>query len=205
MELWVWTRACLGAALIGAAGCRTVSGPEQVAEAYARALEENRLDDAHRLTAAQTGEPLERFKARYAIESERRSRAQQILAGLEQLRLGPDGLAVVREEGRWKISDAPPAEGPKEVLARFIAAAERGDFTDAYQLLAAPWRAVYTPERLRQDFAAEPLAGERLARARAALAGEVVWTDGGAELPIAEGASVKLVREGGAFKVAALE
>jgi hypothetical protein len=101
----------------------------------------------------------------------------------------------------------PPAEADQasEVLGRFLAAAESDDFETAYGLLAGPWRAAYTPTRLQEDFALEPLARERLRRARAALRqgprlrGEV------AEFAIGDGRAVRLVREGSAYRVASLE
>jgi glutamate dehydrogenase/leucine dehydrogenase len=58
---------------------------------------------------------------------------------------------------------------------------------------------------LKADFALEPQAKDRLVRARAALSAEVVWKGEVAEVPLGGGKAVRLVREGGAFKVAALE
>jgi len=93
-----------------------------------------------------------------------------------------------------------------QVLAEFIAAAEAGDFRRAYQLLSGEWRARYTPGRLEQDFADEPLARERLERARGALSRGARFVDAEvAEFPIGAGRAVRLVREQGDFRVAALE
>lgn len=94
---------------------------------------------------------------------------------------------------------------PSEVLTRFLDAAESGDFDAAYQMMAGSWRARYTPERLKQDFDREPLARERLARARAALSAPPVARDGGTEFPIGDGKAVRLIREEGAYRVLALE
>jgi hypothetical protein len=100
-----------------------------------------------------------------------------------------------------------PAEADQasEVLGRFLAAAELDDFETAYCLLAGPWRAVYTPARLQEDFALEPLARERLQRARAALRQGPRLRGEGAEFAIGDGKAVRLVREGGAYRVASLE
>ncbi len=100
----------------------------------------------------------------------------------------------------------PPSEAASQVLAEFIAAAEAGDFRRAYQLLSGEWRARYTPGRLEQDFADEPLARERLERARGALSRGARFVDAEvAEFPIGAGRAVRLVREHGDFRVAALE
>jgi len=107
----------------------------------------------------------------------------------------------------------PVAEGPASsaetgsaaVLRRFLDAADRGDFEAAYPLLSERWRARYTPERLKQDFALEPRAKDLLARARTALKGSPREVGEVVEYPIGDGSAVRLVREGGAFKIAALE
>lgn len=96
----------------------------------------------------------------------------------------------------------------RAALAAFLDAAERGDFEVAYRLLAAPWRARYTPERLASDFRAEPLARERLARARGALSS--LTSAQAAEAPLVEfslggGRSVRLAREADGYRVVALE
>ena len=100
----------------------------------------------------------------------------------------------------------PPSEAASQVLAEFIAAAEAGEFGRAYQLLSGEWRARYTPARLEQDFADEPLAKERLERARGALSrGARLVGAEVAEFPIGGDRAVRLVREQGDFRVAALE
>ena len=103
----------------------------------------------------------------------------------------------------------PPSASAKEtaaeVLADFIAAADAGDFHRAYELLAGDWRARYTPERLERDFRDEPLAKDRLDRARSALKGSPVVRGDLAEFPIGAGRAVRLVKENGNFRVAALE
>lgn len=99
-----------------------------------------------------------------------------------------------------------PGEAPEAVLARFLDAAAAGDFSTAYGLLASPLRARYTPATLERDFTAEPLAKERLARARFALEHQPpAYREGAVEFPIAEGRAVRLVPEGGGYKVAAIE
>ena len=98
-----------------------------------------------------------------------------------------------------------PAATAAEALAAFIDAANAGDFDRAYALLSGDWRARYTPERLKSDFEAEPLAKERLERARVASAQAPVVRGDVAEFPIGAGKAVRLVKENGNFRVAALE
>ncbi|MFZ5471793.1 MAG: hypothetical protein ACOZIN_20380 [Myxococcota bacterium] len=190
-----------------AIACRTLSGPEQVTEAYARALAEGRLDDAYALTSAAHRAEVsqETFRAHYADPQARVRRAEAILSSLPTLRAHAQGLDAVREGEVWRVEDLFSTEGPREVLARFLDAVEAGDFPAAYAMLSGAWRARYTPERLAEDFAAEPLARERVARARAALFAEWVWKGDVAEASVGDGKAVKLLREAGAFKVAALE
>jgi len=66
-------------------------------------------------------------------------------------------------------------------------------------------RARYTPERLRDDFKREPLADERVRRARLALKGPVRLSASGAEFPLGKDRAVRLVREAGEYRVAAIE
>lgn len=101
-------------------------------------------------------------------------------------------------------SGGPPPDA-SEALAAFIAAAEAQDFERAYGLLCGALRARYTPERLRRDFESEPLAKERLDRARQALRQQPSLRGNSAEFPIGSGKAVRLVREDGTFRVASLE
>jgi len=103
------------------------------------------------------------------------------------------------------LPSAAPTATATEALAAFITAAKTGDFDRAYALLSGDWRARYTPERLKSDFEAEPLAKDRLERARVALAQPPVVRGDVAEFPIGAGKAVRLVKEGGNFRVAALE
>lgn len=189
------------------AGCRTVDGPEVVASTYARALREGRLESAYALTSAdyRARVPFEAFKAQYRDEQPRRERADALLEGLPKMSARSAGLEAVCESGGWKVAEEAPGEGPKAALARFLDAADAGDFTAAYGMLSEAWRARYTPALFARDFAAEPLAKERLSRAREALAAALVWGKDEVQLPLGGGKAVRLSREGGSYKVAALE
>ena len=189
------------------AGCRTVPGPEGVVGQYAQALQENRLDDAYALTSSDTRTSVSRdaFFARYETPARRQARAGVLLGAVASLRVCSPEVEAVREGDAWRVREPPPEEGARQVLSHFLEAADKGDFATAYRLLSSPLRARYTPERLARDFAAEPLARERLARAREALPGPLLVDGADARLSLGEGKAVRLVREGGAFRVAALE
>jgi len=107
--------------------------------------------------------------------------------------------------------EAPPSAAdaaPRSALGAFLAAQQAGDFEAAYDLLDAALRARYTPARLKLDYQRDRgLAGEVLARVRAALASGAAFqlTDGRARLVVGAGRATRLVKEGGAWKVAALE
>jgi hypothetical protein len=79
------------------------------------------------------------------------------------------------------------------------------DWKTAWSLLAAPLRARYTPERLREDFEREPLSQERLRRARIAQKGPVKVGASEALFPLGDERAVRLVLEEGEYRVAAIE
>ena len=60
-------------------------------------------------------------------------------------------------------------------------------------------------ERLREDFKSEPLAAERVRRARLALKGPVKLTGSEALFPIGKDRTVRLVREAGEYRISAIE
>jgi hypothetical protein len=102
---------------------------------------------------------------------------------------------------------APLADAaPKAALTSFLDAAERSDFQACWQSLTGPLRERYTPARLGEDFhAVEGRAREKLARARAAMASPMRVEGSSALLSISEHRTVRLVLEGEAWKIAALE
>jgi hypothetical protein len=200
-------RLVLTVAGLALGACRTVEGPEGVAAAYAQAVRSQRLEEAYGLTTTEYRARVtaEAFKAQYQDEQRRRERADAIESGLAKMSARSTELEAVRENDGWRVAELAPGEGPKEALARFLDAADAGDFASAYGMLSGSWRARYTPALFAKDFAAEPLAKERLARARAGLSASVVWSEDQAQLPLGGGKAVRLVREGGVFRVAALE
>lgn len=95
-----------------------------------------------------------------------------------------------------------------EALSRFAAAVRSGRLEEAWPLLSARWRARTTPAALAADLAAAGHVGLAAAeRVQAALAaGERPAVAGDrASLAVGEGKAALLLREGGAWRVDALE
>lgn len=199
------TLAWVGAALM--CSCATAPAPEHVAARYAEALRDGKLDAAYELLDEGTRPDATSFRAQYATDAARRARAEAILASLQAMHADSGEVELVRRGDAWRVTDPPPQIAPRQALEHFLSAVEGGDFKAAYLLLAQPWRDRYTPQRLEKDFQLEPQAKDRVARVRAALGGkaEVEVSREGARLPLGDGRAVQLVREGGGYKIAALE
>ncbi|WNG47478.1 hypothetical protein F0U60_27670 [Archangium minus] len=191
-------------AVLAVTGCAHAPGPKEVASAYAQALEENRLADAQALTNAPPEEqPL--FLEHYANASVRQARAAEVRAALPELQARAPALMLIQAKEGWRVVEEAPADAPRAVLTRFLDAVEASDWATAWSLLSEPLRVRYTPERLREDFQREPLASERVRRARLALKGHVRVTGSDAEFPIGKEHGVRLVREAGEYRVSAIE
>ncbi|MFL5347933.1 MAG: hypothetical protein ACJ8AT_24340 [Hyalangium sp.] len=186
------------------AGCATPKGPSAIAEAYAKALEENRLSDAYALT---TGLPegVSGFRERYPDATARRERAASVRASTAELEARSPNLLLERRQDTWRVVETRPADEAKAALTRFLNAVEARDWEKAWSLLSGPLRSRYTPDRFREDFQREPLAKERLRRARLALRGNVKVTHGDATFPLGADRAVRLVLEEGEYRVAAIE
>ncbi|HYO53561.1 hypothetical protein [Archangium sp.] len=189
---------------LAATGCAHAPGPKEVAASYARALEENRLADAYALTSAPP-EGQSAFLEHYADASVRQARAREVRAALPELQARAPALTLIQAKEGWRVVEEKPEDAPREALKRFLDAVGAGDWATAWSLLSDPLRARYTPERLREDFKHEPLSAERVRRARLALKEDVRVTASGAEFPIGKGRAVRLVREAGEYRVAAIE
>ncbi len=197
---------CL-AALLALAGCAHTPGPGDVARAYAQALEEDRLADAYALTSG-TPEGQPAFLTHYKDAGVRQARVAEVRAALPELQARAPAL-VLRPAPEapkgWRVLEEQPADAPREALSGFLGAVETGHWVSAWGLLSEPLRARYTPERLHADYEREPLAAERVRRARLAVKGPVRVTDGTAEFPLGPERAVRLVREAGEYRVDALE
>jgi hypothetical protein len=184
-----------GAGVLVLAACARAPGPS-TAEAYARALEADRLDQAYRLTTppfqAQVGE-LE-FRARFSDPAARAARAAAVRAGMTDLvRAAPE------------LFGPAAADRPAEAVVRFAAAVRAGRFDQAWELLSLPLRARYTPELLSRDFRAEPTATARLERALVAVEGVPVGEGATVRYPLGGGGAVVLLHEPGGWRLEALE
>jgi hypothetical protein len=200
------SKTLLAAIGLCAAAC-VHSPPEDALRSCARALEAGQLDEAWRWST-----PLEhdRFLERYAAPAVRRRRAEELTRAADGLPGAPVG--VESGPAGWRVVEAPTAiaapddeQQARALVDHFLGAAQSGDFEAVFADLASSWRARYSPERLKADFAAEPAASARLLRIRAALPGKWELTGLGPQLPLGEGRRLKLQREGGALKVVALE
>ncbi len=187
-----------------ATSCAHTPGPVEVAETYARALDEGRMEEAHALTNL-SPEERSSFLEHYGNVEPRRARAAEVRAALPELRASAPSLTLIRGPEGWRVVEQQPGEAPRATLGRFLDAVEAEEWSLAWSLLHGPLRARYTPERLHEDFQREPLATERLRRARLAWQEPVRMTGSGAEFPLSEDRAVLLVREGGAWRVAAIE
>lgn len=201
-------RHAIAALSLLAAGCvhvqPTPAGPEAVAREFAAALEKGELEQAF---SRSEGVSRDVFLARYADAGARARRADAVRRAAS----GEHTEAALQLSFRdgWRVQELPDAvagDGPlQKALSDFLDAAERRDFSTAWTMLSARWRARYTPARLQTDFDAEPQVRERLARARAGLGGPWKVEKDSAALGLGEGRTLKLVREGELWRVAALE
>ncbi|AKJ03876.1 TFIIB-like protein [Archangium gephyra] len=185
-------------------GCAHTPGPSEVAASYAQALEENRLADAYALTSA-PAEARPVFLEHYADASVRQARAKEVREALPGLQARAPALTLVQAQEGWRVVEEKPEDAPRTALKGFLDAVGASNWNKAWSLLSDPLRARYTPERLREDFKREPLSAERVRRARLALEGDVRVTASGAEFPLGTDRAVRLVREAGEYRVAAIE
>ncbi|ATB48121.1 hypothetical protein [Corallococcus macrosporus] len=193
------------AACVFLTGCATTSRePTSVAEAYARALEEGRVQEAYALTAGGPDDEVA-FLERYADPEARSARAADVRVGASLLEARAPSLTVAQTPEGWRVVEARPADVPRAALRRFIDNVEGREWKAAWGQLAGPLRARYTPERLREDFEREPLAKERLRRAKLALNTHVRVGAGEAVFPLGDERAVRLVLEDGEYRIAAIE
>lgn len=195
---------CLFLLLTLATGCATPKGPTNIAEAYAKALEENRLADAYALT---TGLPegQDGFQERYKDDAARRERAAAVRASMDAMEARAPALLLEHRGSSWRVVETRPNDEAKAALTRFLNAVEAKDWEKAWTLLSSPLRSRYTPDRFREDYEREPLARERVRRARLALKGNVKMTGNEAAFPLGADRSVRLVLEDGEYRVASIE
>lgn len=91
------------------------------------------------------------------------------------------------------------------VISAFIERTEARQFDAVLPLLAAPLRARYSVDRLARDFEADPRAQERLDKLKTSLGQPPEVSGNDATIEWSPGRRVRLTREGGSWRVAALE
>lgn len=188
-----WRAGCAG--ILALAGCAEAPGPS-TAEAYARALEAGKLDQAYGFTTpafqAQVSES--DFRARFSDPAARAARAAAVRSGVAEL-----------DRSAPELFGPAAADRPAEVVVRFATAVRAGRFDQAWELLSLPLRARYTPELLSRDFRAEPTAAARLERAVVAVEGVPVADGSAVRYPLGGGGAVVLLHEPGGWRLEALE
>lgn len=90
-------------------------------------------------------------------------------------------------------------------IDQFVAATEAGQFAEALRLLSQPLRDRYTPELLGRDLSFDPLGRERVLRIKEKRGNPLAIAGEKAALEWAPGRHLRLTREGGSWKIAALE
>ena len=98
-----------------------------------------------------------------------------------------------------------PALSPKECVEGFLHAVEKNDFHAVHKTLSIELRARYTPERLRADFLSEPSSQRRLQNIRENLKEDWLFLKGAWLLPLGDSVYLRVVKEQGDLKIAALE
>jgi hypothetical protein len=161
----------------------------------------------------------------FASSASRQDRASTPAPGARVARALRPVLAVSLALAAWSAvltSCATPSAGAlpagavglseaagRETLARMARAVRGERWIEAWTLLSARWRAAATPARLAADYrGAGPVAREAADRVLALLAsGAPLVTPGPGrlELPAGPGRAARLVAEGGAWRVDALE
>lgn len=211
---------CIALALGALVAACVPPGPAATLDAYARALDAGRLDRAYALTARRYRRRVSRaaFGKAFATAAARRLGAGLAQAAAASLVVVPAGatptpLLVPAGKG-WAVVPPPPEAPAPGSAARaraaartFVRAVDHRDFEAAYAALAGPLRGRYTPARLKADFeAAGKAATGAVDRIRAALkdGAAVVVRGDRAYLPLGGDRRLRLVREDGAWRVAAL-
>ncbi len=116
----------------------------------------------------------------------------------------PPTRTMVAEPLKAEPSESSDAE-LRAVATRFVEATEKKDYAAVRGLLVAPLRERYSAQRLAADHDREPLAKERVQRVKQALAKPFVLEGSRAHLPLDSAHALELIKEDGAWRIAALE
>lgn len=110
----------------------------------------------------------------------------------------PTGTVVERQEGAKN-------ETLNAVVRAFVSAAERRDFSTAYEYLSANWRTRYSVKRLEADFESEPLSLFRIQQAARSKNAWVFESETRASKEWGPGKMLQLELEPSGWKVSSLE
>jgi hypothetical protein len=192
-------------------------GPVATIEAFGAALERGDFRAAYAMTSADTRKriPYEAFAAGLGADANQ-TRALGRRMGAEagrlpirlelQLGLG-EVVALVREEGRWRIDgevfEPWGQRSPRAALRTFIRALDGRRYDILLRLAPARYRGDLSADKLRQYWEDERK-DERLpllARLRAAVAAPIVETGDEAHMPYGPDLEAHFVREEGRWKL----
>jgi hypothetical protein len=209
----------LGLAISVAACHPPVEGPEATLDAYLDALAANQLDRAYALLSSDYRKTHDRAAFERAVSASdaqknaaRLKKSAHTLALEAELEL-PDGdkLPLVREDGAWRFQHDPldfyPQSTPAEALRSFVRAVDNHRYEVALRFVPDRYRALLTADKLRERWEGErhsELQGQ-LQAARAHLGEGLEVSGDEARLTVGERKQVRLVREGGVWKVDSLE
>jgi hypothetical protein len=197
-------------------------GPAVAAAAFGAALAHGDLRGAYALTSAELQHrlPFAAFAAGIkagagepgALGERLVAEAPRIAPRVEiQLALG-EQVPLVLEGGRWRV-DAPVYElwgqgTPRAALRTFIRAVDERRYDVLLRLIPDRYRAASTADKLRLYWESGARAEHNralLAELRAAVTGPMVESADQAHLPYAADREVRLVREGGEWKIEDLD
>lgn len=202
------------------AGCHP-SGPESTLDAYARAVQANRIDEAYALMSADYRRSHDRAAFERALKSGDPKTVQKLRGGKVTLEaevdLGDGEKVPLRfEDGEWRLArdagDFYPQATPEEALRSFIRAVENHRYDVVLKFVPQRYRATITVDKLRERWEGERRTEllEQLTAARAHLGEPFAYAPSGDEatLPVSGGDAkrqVRLHREDGTWKVETVE
>jgi hypothetical protein len=196
-----------------------VAGPGDVLAAYQAALRAGKLDDAWALLSSKWRATHDRAGFERTLSPDDKRAAETRLRGarveLEAEVETADGekLPLVFEDGAWKLARDPldfyPQATPKEALRSFIRAVQLLRWDVALRFVPTRYRQQITVEKLRDRWQGERrselVASLELVRLHLRDPLEPGASDEEVRLPLGEKKQAKLVREGTAWKIEALE
>jgi hypothetical protein len=214
-----WTAAAV--LILACAGCggasATSSDPSSVLQAYARALEEGRSDDAYRLLSddARRGISLEAFRRAVKDDPEGMAEIGRSLerpttpALVTATVTSPSGqeLHLVLDDGKWRVDvstiDLYAQDTPRRAIAGFVRALERKRYDIVIRYVPEAHRAGLDASRLRAAWegADKDEIQQLVVALKQALPGATIEETGDrATMPYGSGA-IQLVREHGLWKI----